>query len=154
MRHKGFLLFFVFFICLHAMAMSESTDNATEKAPKYGFAPDRSRWKDYATDVDYAIYFYDRKSVVEKNNKVKVWIKFGEPINDDNTAHIYKEATALKEIDCNDRLIRSIEWYFFSFKGEYNRYVSPTKWENIEPETSEDALLEEVCPQPKKKKKR
>lgn len=154
MRHKGFLVFFVFFIGLHAMAMSESTDNATERTPIYGFEPDRSRWKDYAIDVDNTIYFYDRKSVVEQNNKVKVWIKFGEPINDENTTHFYKEATALKEIDCNVRLIRSIEWYFFSIKGEYKRYISPTKWENIEPETSEDALLEEVCTRSKRGRKR
>jgi hypothetical protein len=38
--------------------------------------------------------------------------------------------------------------------GEYRKYSSPTKWENIEPETAEDALLEEVCPRPKSIKKR
>jgi len=39
-------------------------------------------------------------------------------------------------------------------KDEYKKYTSPTKWENIEPETADDALLEEVCPQPKKVRKR
>jgi len=39
-------------------------------------------------------------------------------------------------------------------KGDYKIFNSPTKWENIEPETAEDALLEEVCTQPKKANKR
>jgi hypothetical protein len=125
--------------------MSEGTDNTTDKDPVYGFAPDRSRWRHYATDTDNTIYFYDRKSLVKQSNKARVWIKFGDPMNDENTRHFYKEATALKEIDCNIRLIRSIEWNFLSLKGEQKSYPSPTKWENIEPETSEDALLEEVC---------
>jgi len=153
-RVKWFLLFFVFFIGLHAMAMSESTDNTGERAPIYGFTLDRSRWIEYANDVDNTVYFYDAKSVVKKNNKVNVWIKFGEPINDENHPHSFKEASALKEIDCDARLIRSIEWYYFSMKGEYRKYTSPTKWENIEPETAEDALLDEVCPRPKSIKKR
>lgn len=146
MIHKGFLLFFVFFICFHAIAMSESTDTTTEKDPTYGFAPDRSRWRHYATDTDNTIFFYDRKSVVKQINKAKVWIKFGDPVNYENTSHFYKEATALKEIDCNTRLIRSIEWNFVSLKGEQKDYTSPTKWENIEPETPDDVLVEAVCP--------
>jgi len=100
------------------------------------------------------IYFYDTKSVVKKNNNVKVWIKFGEPTNIEKSTRFYKEATALKEIDCDARLIRSIEWNYLSMKDEYKKYTSPTKWENIEPETADDALLEEVCPQPKKVRKR
>jgi hypothetical protein len=39
-------------------------------------------------------------------------------------------------------------------KDEYNKFTSMTIWENIEPETVDDALLEEVCTQPKKLKKR
>jgi len=39
-------------------------------------------------------------------------------------------------------------------KDEYNKSTSPTKWENIEPETTDDELLEEVCIQPKMLKKR
>jgi hypothetical protein len=39
-------------------------------------------------------------------------------------------------------------------KGDYNKFTSPTKWENIEPETAEDALFEEVCTQSMKAKKR
>jgi hypothetical protein len=144
-RYKGFLLFFVFFICLHAMAMSESTDNTTEKTPMYGFAPDQGRWRHYATDADNTIYFYDRKSVVKQLNKAKVWIKFGDPMNYENTGHFYKEATALKEIDCNSRFIRTLEWNYLSLKGEQKSYPSPTKWENIEPETQEDVLIEAVC---------
>ena len=133
--------------------MSESTDNTVEKNIVYGFSPDRSRWNHYARDFDDTVYFLDTKSVLTKNNYVKVWIKFGEPINDENGTRFYKEATALKEIDCSVRFIRSIEWNYLSMKGEYNKFTSPTKWENIEPETAEDALFEEVCTQPKKAKK-
>lgn len=145
MRYKGFLLFFVVFIGLHAIAMSEGTDNTTEKDPVYGFSPDRSRWRHYATDADNTIYFYDRKSVVKQSYKAKVWIKFGDPTNDENTSHFYKEATALKEIDCNSRFIRSMEWNFVSLKGEQKSFPSPTKWENIEPETPDEVLVEAVC---------
>jgi len=155
LRRVGFLiLFFPSIILLHAIAMSESTDNTIEKNIAYGFSPDRSRWSNYAIDFNDTIYFYDTKSVLKKSDHVKVWIKFGEPINDNNINSIYKEATALKEIDCNARLIRSIEWNYISMKDEYNKFTSPTKWENIEPETEDDALLEEVCTQPKKFKKR
>ena len=155
MRRKVILiLFFPFLICLHAIGMSESTDNSTERNIVYGFSPDRSRWNHYASDFDDTIYFLDTKSVLKKNNYVKVWIKFGEPVNDANGTRFYKEATALKEIDCGARLIRSIEWNYFSMKGEYKKFASPTKWENIEPETAEDALFEEVCTQPPKAKKR
>lgn len=134
--------------------MSDSADNTIENNIAYGFSPDRSRWSNYAIDFDNTIYFYDTKSVIKKNNSVKVWIKFGEPINDNKLNGIYKEATALKEIDCNARLIRSVEWNYLSMKNEYNKFTSVTKWENIEPETADDALLEEVCVQPKKLKKR
>jgi hypothetical protein len=134
--------------------MSESTDNSLERNIVYGFSPDRSRWNHYASDFDDTIYFLDTKSVLKKNNYVKVWIKFGEPVNDENGTRFYKEATALKEIDCGARLIRSIEWNYLSMKGDYNKFTSPTKWENIEPETAEDALFEEVCTQSMKAKKR
>jgi hypothetical protein len=136
------------------MAMSESTDNTIEKNIAYGFSPDRTRWNNYAIDFFDTIYFYDSKSVLKRNNNVKVWIKFGEPINDNNSTRIYKIATALKEIDCSTRLIRSIEWNYLSMKDEYNKYTSPTKWEDIEPETAEDALFDAVCTQPRKVKKR
>jgi hypothetical protein len=148
------ILIFSSLIFLHAIAMSENTDNTIEKDIVYGFSPDRSRWNNYAIDYNYTTYFYDIKSVLKKGDRVKVWIKFGEPINDNNIKRIYKEATALKEIDCNARLIRSIEWNYLSMKDEYNKFTSMTKWENIEPETVDDALLEEVCTQPKKLKKR
>jgi len=134
--------------------MSESTDNTIETNIVYGFSLDRGRWNNYAIEPDNTIYYYDIKSVMKRNNNVKVWIKFGEPINDKKETRIYKEAIALKELDCNARLIRSIEWSYLSMRDEYNKYTSPTKWENIEPETSNDALLEEVCTQPKKVKKR
>jgi len=136
------------------MAMSESTDDPVEKIIVYGISPDRTRWNNYAIDFDDTIYFFDTKSVMKKNNNVKVWIKFGEPMNDNSMTRIYKNATALKEIDCSTRLIRSIEWNYFSMKDEYNKHTSPTKWEDIEPETAEDALFEEVCTQPRKVKKR
>ena len=154
MRFTGYLFLFVFFICLHAIAMSESANNTTVKTPIYGFSPDQDRWKHYVDDVDNTIYFYDTKSVIKQHNNVKVWIKFGEPMNDENSERFYKEAAALKEIDCNARFIRSVEWYYFSMRGDYKKYSSPTKWENIEPETAEDALLDEVCTQPGKGKKR
>jgi surface-adhesin protein E len=134
--------------------MSESTDNPLEKNIVYGFSPDRSRWNNYAIDFDDTIYFYDTKSVLNKNNHIKVWTKFGEPVNDENGTRFYKEATALKEIDCGARLIRYMEWNYLSMKGDNKKFTSPTKWENIEPETADDALLEEVCTQPKKLKKR
>ena len=136
------------------MAMSESTDDPVEKNIVYGFSPDRTRWDNYAIDFDDTIYYYDTKSVLKKNNNVKVWIKFGEPMNDNSMTRTYKNATALKEIDCSTRLIRSIEWNYFSMKDEYNKYTSPTKWEEIEPETADDALLEAICAQPRKIKKR
>jgi hypothetical protein len=148
------ILFFSFLIFLHAMAMSDGTDNSIENKIVYGFSPDLSRWNNYAIESDDTIYLYDTKSVIKKNDSVKVWIKFGEPINDNKETRLYKEAIALKEINCSTRLIRSIEWNYLSMRGEYNKYTSPTKWENIEPETSNDALLEEVCTQPKKVKKR
>lgn len=136
------------------MAMSESTDNTIDNNIVYGFSPDRSRWNNYAIDFDDTIYYYDTKSITKRNNNVKVWIKFGEPINDNIGKRIYKEAIALKEIDCSTRLIRTMEWNYLSMKDEYNKYSSPTKWEDIEPETANDALLEEVCTQPKKIRKR
>jgi hypothetical protein len=148
------ILFFSFLILLHAMAMSDGTDNTIENKIVYGFSPDRSRWNNYAIESDDTIYFYDTKSVIKKNENVKVWIKFGEPTNDNKETRLYKEAIALKEINCSTRLIRSIEWNYLSMRNEYNKYTSPTKWENIEPETSNDALLEEVCTQSKKIKKR
>lgn len=155
MRRVGFLILLVSsMICLHALAMSESTDNTIETNIVYGFSPDRGRWNNYAIEPDDTIYYYDTKSVMKRNNNVKVWIKFGEPINDKKETRLYKEAIALKELDCSTRLIRSIEWSYLSMRDEYNKYTSPTKWENIEPETSNDALLEEVCTQPKKVKKR
>jgi hypothetical protein len=136
------------------MAMSESTDDPVEKNIVYGFSPDRTRWDNYAIDFDDTIYYYDTKSVLKKNNNVKVWIKFGEPMNDNSMTRTYKNATALKEIDCSTRLIRSIEWNYISMKDEYNKFTSSTKWEDIEPETAEDALFEEVCTHPRKVKKR
>jgi len=154
-RRIGILiLFFSLSIFLHAMAMSESTDNTVENNIVYGFSPDPGRWNNYAIDFDNTIYYYDAISLVKKNNNVKVWIKFGEPINDNKKTRIYKEAIALKEINCDTRLIRSVEWNFLSMQNEYNKYTSPTKWENIEPETANDALLEEVCAHPRKTKNR
>jgi hypothetical protein len=155
LKRTGFLiLFFSFLIFLHALAMSESTDNTIGKKTVYGFSPDRNRWNNYAIDIDDTIYYYDTKSILKNKNNVKVWIKFGQPINDDKENRYYKEATALKEIDCRARLIKSIEWNYLSMKDEYKKITSPTKWENIEPETADDALLEEVCTQSGKLKKR
>lgn len=155
LRRVGLLILFSsLLIFLHAMAMSESTDNTIDNNIVYGFSPDRSRWNNYAIDFDDTIYYYDTKSITKRNNNVKVWIKFGEPINDNIGKRIYKEAIALKEIDCSTRLIRTMEWNYLSMKDEYNKYSSPTKWEDIEPETANDALLEEVCTQPKKIRKR
>lgn len=155
LRRVGLLILFSsLLIFLHAMAMSESTDNTIDNNIVYGFSPDRSRWNNYAIDFDDTIYYYDTKSITKRNNNVKVWIKFGEPMNDNIGKRIYKEAIALKEIDCSTRLIRTMEWNYLSMKDEYNKYSSPTKWEDIEPETANDALLEEVCTQPKKIRKR
>lgn len=148
------MLLFSLLICLHAMAMSENSDNTVEKNMVYGFSPDRGRWNHYASDSVDTIYMYDTQSVLKVNNRAKVWIKFGEPVNDEKRVRLYKEATALKEIECNTRLIRTIEWHYLSMKDKHYKYTSPTKWENIEPETAEDALLEEVCKQPSKGKKR
>lgn len=135
--------------------MSESTDNSINDNILYGFSPDRSRWKNYAIDIlDDTIYYYDTKSIINKNGKAKVWIKYGEPVNDKKVTRIYKEATALIEIDCSNRLIKTIESNYISMKGDYNKFTSPTKWENIEPETANDVLLEEVCSPTKKVKKR
>lgn len=156
MRRIGLLLLlFLLLIFLHAMAMSESTDNTIEDNVIYGFSPDRSRWSNYAIDLfDDTIYYYNTNSVVKRKNNVNVWIKFGEPVNDKKNTRIYKEATALIEIDCSYRLIKIVEWNYLSMKNEYKKYTSPTKWENIEPDTANDALLEEVCTEPKKVKKR
>lgn len=155
MKRVGLLiLFFSLLIFLHAMAMSESTENTTDNNVVYGFSPDRSRWNNFAIDFDDTVYFFDTKSITNKGNNVKVWIKFGEPINDNKVTRIYKEAMVLKEIDCSNRLIRTIEWNYLSMKDVYNKYTSPTKWEDIEPETADDALLEKVCTQPKKVRKR
>jgi len=156
LRRAGLLiLFFLVLIFLHAMAMSNSTDNTMEDNVVYGFSPDRSRWNNYAIDIfDDTIYYYDTKSIIKRFNNVNVWIKFGEPVNDKKNTRIYKEATALIEIDCSTRLIKTIEMNYFSMKDEYKKSTSPTKWENIEPETANDALLEEVCTPPKKVKKR
>jgi len=149
------IVFFLLLIFLHAMAMSSSTDNTIGDNVVYGFSPDRSRWDNYAIDFfDDTIYYYDTKSIIKRFNNVKVWIKFGEPVNDKKVARIYKEATALVEIDCSSRLIKTIELNYFSMKDEYKKFTSPTKWENIEPETANDALLVEVCTPPKKVKKR
>lgn len=148
------ILFFSSLIFLHAMAMSEGTDNTLDNNVVYGFSPDRGRWNNYAIDFDDTIYFFDTKSVTKRNNNIKVWIKFGEPINDKRSTRIYREAVALKEIDCGARLIRTLEWNYISMSNEHNRYKSPTKWEEIEPETADDALLEAVCAQPGKIKKR
>lgn len=148
MKRTGLLILIsLFLILLHAMAMSENTDNAAKDNVAYGFTPDRSRWNNYAIDFDDTIYFYDTKSVIKRFDIVKVWIKFGEPVNDKKGTRIYKEATALKEINCGSRLIKSIEWNYISMKDEYKTYASPTKWENVEPETANDALLEAVCMQ-------
>jgi hypothetical protein len=137
------------------MAMSEGADNTIEDNIVYGFSTDRSRWNNYAIDLlDDTIYFYNTKSIIKRNNNVKVWIKFGEPVNDKRNSRIYKEATALIEIDCSTRLIRTVEWDYLSMKDEYKKFTSPTKWENIEPDTANEALLEEVCTQNKKAKKR
>ncbi len=155
LRRVGLLiLLFLLLIFLHAMAMSESTDNTIKDNIVYGFSPDRSRWNNYAIDFfDDTIYFYDTKSIIKRNNNVKVWIKFGEPVNDKKVTRIYKEATALMEIDCSTRLIKTIEMNYLSMKDDYIKFTSPPKWENIEPETANDALLEEVCAPPKKVKK-
>lgn len=155
LRRMGLLiLFFLSLIVLHAMAMSENTDNTIEDNVVYGFSPDRNRWNNFAVDFDNTIYYYDTKSVVKRANLVKVWIKFGEPVNDKKSTRTYKEATALKEIDCGSRLIKTIEWNYLSMKDEHNTYTSPTKWENIEPETVNDALLEKACTQSGKAWKR
>ena len=134
--------------------MSGSNDNTVDDKIAYGFSPDRSRWNNYAIENDNTIYFYDTKSIIKRNDVVRVWIKFGEPINDNVVTRIYKEVTALKEINCGTRVIRSIEWDHLSMKDEYFKYTSPTKWENIEPETANDALLEDVCTKPGKVRKR
>lgn len=136
------------------MAMSESNDNAVDNNVVYGFSPDRGRWKNYATDfLDHTVYYYDSKSVIRRTNNVRVWIKYGEPVNDKKEGRIYKEATALMELDCRTRLIKTVEWNYLSMKDVYYKYTSPTKWENVEPETENDALLEAVCTQPKNVKK-
>ena len=155
MKRVGFLIFFFsFLIFLHAMAMSESNDNTTDNNVVYNFYPDRIRWNNYAIESDDTIYYYDTKSIIKRNDVVRVWIKFGEPINDNKITRNYKEAMALKEINCTPRLIKTIEWNYLSMKDEYNKYTSPSKWENIEPETANDALLEDVCKTPGKAKKR
>lgn len=155
MRCKGlWILFLPVLIGLHAMSMSEGSENMAEKNIVYGFTPDRGRWSHYASDPADTIYLYDTKSVLKVNNKVKVWIKFGEPVNDTGDDRFYKEATALKEIECNTRLIRTVEWHYLSVKEKHYQSASPTKWENIEPETADDALLEEVCAQRPKGKNR
>lgn len=155
LRRVGLLiLFFSSLIFLHALAMSEGTDNALDNNVVYGFSPDRVRWSNYAIEFDDTIYFFDTKSVTKRNNNIKVWIKFGEPINDKRGTRIYREAVALKEIDCGARLIRTLEWNYISMSNEQNRFKSPTKWEEIEPETADDALLEAICAQPGKIKKR
>jgi len=155
LKRVGFLiLFFTFLIFLHAMAMSGSNDNTVDNNVVYGFSLDRSRWNNYANDFfDDTLYFYDTKSIIKRNNNVKVWIKYGEPVNDKNAARIYKEATALMDINCKTRLIRTVEWNYLSMKDEYQKFTSPAKWENIEPETANDALFEVVCTQPNKGKK-
>lgn len=155
MRRVGLLILsFSCLIFLHAMAMSESNDNAADNNVAYGFSPDRGRWNNYATDfLDYTIYYYDSKSIIRRNNNVRVWIKYGEPVNDKKVARTYKEATALMEMDCKTRVIRTVEWNYLSMKDVFYKYTSPTKWENIEPETANDALLEAVCPQSNKVKK-
>lgn len=136
------------------MAMSENIDNTADNNVIYGFSLDRSRWNNYATDFfDDTKYFYDTRSIIKKNNNVRVWIKYGEPINYVKPKRIYKEATALMEIDCKSRLIKTIEWNYLSMKDEYKKYSSPAKWENIEPETANDVLYETVCTQPGKGKK-
>ncbi len=155
LRRVGILiLFFSLLIFLHAMAMSEGVDNTIDNNVVYGFSPDRVRWNNYAIDFDDTMYFFDTKSVTKKNNNIKVWIKFGEPINDNRSTRLYREAIALKEIDCGARLIRTIEWNYLSMKNEHHRDTSPTKWDEIEPETADDALLEAVCAQPRKIKKK
>ena len=155
MRRVGLLILLSsFLIFLHAMAMSESNDNTLDNNIVYGFSLDRSRWSNYANDFfDDTVYFFDTKSIIKRNNYVKVWIKYGEPVNDNKSTRMYKEATALMEIDCKTRLIRTVERNYLSMNDEYKKYTSPTKWENIEPETANDALLEAVCPQPNKGKK-
>jgi len=147
-------LFFSFLIGLHALTKSEGSDNTEGKNIVYGFSLDRGRWSHYASDTADTIYLYDTKSVLKVNNRVKVWIKFGEPVNDTGTTHLYREGTALKEIECNTRLIRTIEWNYLSMEEKHYKYTSPTKWENIEPETADDVLLEEVCAQPSRGRKR
>lgn len=151
------MVLFAVLICLHAVAMSEHIDNTVGRSTVYGFSPDRTRWYDYAIDPDDTIYLYDAKSVLkDKNNNkiIKVWVKFGEPMDIGNPVRQYKEATALKELDCALRLIRTVEGYYFSMKDEYFRFPSSKNWENIEPETADDALLEAVCPPSKKSRKR
>jgi hypothetical protein len=134
--------------------MSENTDNSIDNNYVYGFSLDHGRWSHYASDLDGMVFFYDTKSIVKRNNYVRVWIKFGEPINDGKGTRFYKEGTALKELDCGSRFIRSLEWNYLSMKDEYNKYTTPTKWENVEPETAEDALLDEVCARPRKVRKK
>ena len=137
------------------MAMSNSTDNTVGDNVVYGFSPDGSRWNSYAIDFfDDTVYFYDTKSIIKRFNNVKVWIKFGEPVKDNIETSIYKEATALIEIDCSSRLIKTLELNYISMKDEYKKFTSPTNWENIEPETANDTLLEEVCIPHMKVKKR
>jgi len=136
------------------MAMSESNDNTVDNNIVYGFSLDRSRWNNYANDFfDDTIYYYDTKSIIKRNNNIKVWIKYGEPVNDKKVTRVYKEATALMDIDCRSRLIRIAEWNYLSMKGEYYKYTTPAKWENIEPETANDALFEVVCTQTNKARK-
>lgn len=155
MRSKLLLMISVtFFLGLHSMAMSDQNDNSNGNTTGYGFSLDRGRWHEYAIDPDDTNYFYDSKSVLKNNNKVKVWVKFGEPVGIGKPAGSFKEATVLKEIDCNQRLIRTVEGTYFSMKDEYGRFPSSKNWENIEPETADDALLENVCPQPRKVKKK
>jgi len=74
LRRVGLLIFlFLLIIFLHAMAMSEGTDNTIKNNILYGFSPDRSRWNNYAIDIfDDTIYFYDTKSITKRNSNVKV----------------------------------------------------------------------------------
>ena len=100
------------------------------------------RWKHYGTSLGGHFCFYDIQSIIRDKNVVRIWHKrFGSREKEP----ALNESTALNEINCKIRQIRQIEWTILWFNGGIDKSTGTTKWENIAPETTDEALMNEVC---------
>lgn len=105
-------------------------------------------WK-YLGKSSVYFHYYDTKSIVKYGTTVRVWTK--DLFRDYEPKDVIREVLILKEVDCKDITVRSIEIHFFLSDGKLKE-VTKDKAPDlgfeksfIIPQTADYRLYEEVC---------